>query len=377
MRKSGSKDGAEKRGEERRGKRRGPIVFTAVYMTALFAAAVWILLDQFVIRREIGPLMVAPEPTVQVTAEPTPEITEAPTPEPTAEPSDTPTTEPTAEPTPEITDAPAAESMETPTAEPTAEPTPEPTAEPTEEPTPEPTEEPLTAPRVEMTEIRIYDTNVHIAEIWIPDASYLRTALAENTFGRNIKQTVAEMAGDNDALIAINGDYCGFRSDGYVIRNGILYREDVYDSDQEDLCIWPDGSMTVVRETEVGARELMAQGVRDVICFGPALILDGEIQISPTLEVGTYSDDNPRTVIGMIEPLHYLFVVSDGRTDHDKGLTLYQLAELTQDYGVRLLYNLDGGGSSTMVYEGEIVNFPTARGYREERRVSDIVYIAR
>lgn len=77
----------------------------------------------------------------------------------------------------------------------------------------------------------------------------------------------------------------------------------------------------------------------------------------------------------MVEPLHYLFVVSDGRTDNDKGLTPFQLAELMRDRGAELAYNLDGGGSSTMVYEGEIINYPTARGYWEERRVSDIVYI--
>ena len=117
--------------------------------------------------------------------------------------------------------------------------------------------------------------------------------------------------------------------------------------------------------------------MKEVLSFGPALVLDGEIQISQGLEVGTYSDDNPRTVIAQIEPLHYYFVVSDGRTDKDKGLTLYQLAELLQGMGAHLVYNLDGGGTSTMVYNGEIINFPTARGYYEERRVSDIVYISR
>ena len=238
-------------------------------------------------------------------------------------------------------------------------------------------EAPSSGPEVSLSQVRIFDTNVHIAEIWIPDASYLRTALAQDTYGRNIKQTVAEMAEENNALIAINGDYFGFRYGGYVIRNSVLYRDTIYDQDQVDLCIWPDGSMSPIREAEVSAQALMEQGVRDVLSFGPVLVEDGEIRISESLEVGTYSDDNPRTAIGMIEPLHYLFVVSDGRTEQDKGLTPYQLAELMRDLGAQLVYNLDGGGSSTMVYEGEVINFPTARGYREERRVSDIVYIGR
>ncbi len=236
---------------------------------------------------------------------------------------------------------------------------------------------PSAEPQITLSEIRIYDTTVHIADVQISDASYLRTAMANDTYGRNIKQTVVEMAETNNALLAINGDYFGFRNSGYVIRNGILFRDNVYDSKQEDLCIWPDGSMTVIRENEISAQELIEQGVRDVLSFGPMLVLNGEVQVSESLSVGTYSDDNPRTAIGMVEPLHYLFVVSDGRTDKDKGLTPFQLAELMRDMGAQLAYNLDGGGSSTMVYEGEIINFPTARGYWEERRVSDIVYIGR
>ena len=317
-----------------------PLLFTGIYLSLLFICSAYILLDQFVIPREI---------TAVVTVVPT----DTAIPTETAFPTETAPTELTRE-----------ELLPTETSLPAATPTePAPTA--------------ISGPEVTLSTIRIYDTNVHIAEIRIPDVSYLNTALANNMYGRNIKQTVADMAADHNALIAINGDYFGFRNAGYVLRGGVLYRSDIYDSKQEDLCIWPDGSMTVIHETEVSAQTLLEQGARDVFSFGPALVLDGEIQITPALEVGTYSDDNPRTVIAMVEPLHYYFVVSDGRTDKDKGLTLYQLAELLQGMGAQLVYNLDGGGSSTMVYDGQIINYPTARGYYEERRVSDIVYISR
>ena len=85
---------------------------------------------------------------------------------------------------------------------------------------------------------------------------------------------------------------------------------------------------------------------------------------------------NPRTAIGMIAPLHYVLVVSDGRTEESQGLSLYQLAEFMQSLGITTAYNLDGGGSSTMVFEGELVNKPTSGGSSiKERSVSDIVYI--
>ena len=86
--------------------------------------------------------------------------------------------------------------------------------------------------------------------------------------------------------------------------------------------------------------------------------------------------DNPRTAIGVYEPGHYILLVSDGRTKESKGLTLYELAEFLQELGVTTAYNLDGGGSSTMVFQGEIVNNPTTNGRKiTERSVSDIVYI--
>lgn len=80
--------------------------------------------------------------------------------------------------------------------------------------------------------------------------------------------------------------------------------------------------------------------------------------------------------LGIVDELHYLFVVSDGRTEESKGLTLYELAEFMWSMGVKTAYNLDGGGSSAMYFNGEIINHPTTDGRSiRERSVSDIVYI--
>lgn len=85
---------------------------------------------------------------------------------------------------------------------------------------------------------------------------------------------------------------------------------------------------------------------------------------------------NPRTAIGIIDNLHYVFVVSDGRTEESEGLSLLELAEFMEGLGVETAYNLDGGGSSTMYFNGEVINTPTTNGRSvKERSVSDIVYI--
>ena len=85
---------------------------------------------------------------------------------------------------------------------------------------------------------------------------------------------------------------------------------------------------------------------------------------------------NPRTAIGIVDELHYVFVCVDGRTSDSRGMTVYELAEFMQSLGVSTAYNLDGGGSATMYFNGQVVNTPTSNGdLGDEREVSDIVYI--
>ena len=228
---------------------------------------------------------------------------------------------------------------------------------------------------VTMREERVHDTTIHIAEVQLEDAGCLRAALAQNTYGRNITQTVSEMAREHQAVLAVNGDYYGSRRSGYVIRNGVLYRDTAASAGQEDLCVWPDGGMTVIREGEITAQELEAAGVWQVFSFGPALVEGGAVAVDPSEEVGRAMASNPRTAIAMIEPLHYLFVVSDGRTADNAGLSLSQLAEFLRDQGAEVAYNLDGGGSSTLVFQDEVINWPTTNGRKTERAVSDIVYL--
>ena len=120
----------------------------------------------------------------------------------------------------------------------------------------------------------------------------------------------------------------------------------------------------------------MLDGAVQVLSFGPALVEDGRVTVSQNDEVGKAMASNPRTAIGIIEQGHYIFVVSDGRTSQSEGLSLSQLAEFMQGLGVKTAYNLDGGGSSTMYFNGEVVNNPTTNGRSiKERSVSDIVYI--
>lgn len=228
---------------------------------------------------------------------------------------------------------------------------------------------------ITLSEYRKNDTTIYVADVELSSAEYLKTALARNSYGRNVTQKTSAMAEDNKAILAINGDYYGAREKGYVLRNGILYRE-TSSGEQEDLVIYEDGMFEVITEKDISAGELLNNGVVQILSFGPALVTDGQISVTENEEVGKAKSSNPRTAIGIIDKLHYVFMVSDGRTDESKGLSLREVAEFMVSLGVKTAYNLDGGGSSTMYFNGEIVNNPTTNGNRiEERSVSDIVYI--
>ena len=228
---------------------------------------------------------------------------------------------------------------------------------------------------ITLTEYRKYDTTIYVADVQITSVSDLKTAFADSSYGRNITEKTSEIAEDVNAILAVNGDFYGAQESGYVIRNGVLYR-DTAAEDRQDLVIYEDGSFEVVEESEITAQELLDKGAWQVLSFGPGLVEDGEIAVSENEEVGKAMASNPRTALGVTEDGHYLFVVSDGRTSESEGLSLYEMAEFMQSLGAVTAYNLDGGGSSTMYFNGEVVNNPTTSGRSiKERSVSDIVYI--
>lgn len=228
---------------------------------------------------------------------------------------------------------------------------------------------------IRLTQHRAYDTDIYVAEVLLSSPAHLQTALAQQTYGKNITDTTSDIASQAGAILAVNGDYYSARS-GYVLKNGVLYRSSAARR-QEDLVIDSEGNFSIITESDISAQELLHGGAQQLLSFGPALVINGEIAVTEDEEVSSKSMlSNPRTAIAQIGPLHYLFVVSDGRTDESAGLTLYEMAEFLSSLGAVTAYNLDGGGSATMVFDGRVINNPTTNGRSiRERSVSDIVCI--
>ena len=210
----------------------------------------------------------------------------------------------------------------------------------------------------------------YIADVYVTDVSTIKTAFADDTFGKNIKKSVYDMAEDNNAVFAINGDYYGNSEQSIVIRNGVKYRDTPSETDV--LVLFTDGVMRTYLPEEFDIDAVLEQGAWQAWNFGPAL-LDGEGNILDTFNTTSYlNSKNPRSAAGYVEPGHYIFATVDGRDKgYSSGATLSELAAIMANEGCKYAYNLDGGKSAMMYYNGEIINEPDGGG----RDISDIIYI--
>ncbi|MBQ8094894.1 MAG: phosphodiester glycosidase family protein [Clostridia bacterium] len=231
------------------------------------------------------------------------------------------------------------------------------------------------------TNLRFFVADVHTTR---PDQ--LQTAFAGDEYNlkpSSTSESTSDIAERHGAVLAVNGDYYNSQKDGFykyglVIRNGVLYRDKR--TNYQMLMIMNDGSFrtfpTNTYEEGSGERYLN-EGAVQCFNFGPILVDNGEItELPKSYKISTKdSIREPRTAIGWVDENHYIVIVADGRRkgNHwsDLGMTLQELQEVFKERGARVAYNMDGGGSATMVLNGELVN--KTSGSRE-RVVSDIIY---
>lgn len=211
-----------------------------------------------------------------------------------------------------------------------------------------------------------YNSTYYVVDIYVKDIACLKTAMANDSYGRGQRQWPAEMAAATNAIAAINGDYYSARQEGTVLRNGVLYRDHLFGD--VGVLYW-DGSFESYNEMEYNLDSIMARGAYQIWNFGPMLLENGQPMTDFNSSV---TKANPRTAIGYYEPGHYCFVVVDGRTKVSDGMTMEELSQLFYDLGCTEAYNLDGGQTSQLVWNGHVISKP----YDGGRECSDIVLVA-
>ena len=213
----------------------------------------------------------------------------------------------------------------------------------------------------------------HVAHVTIADPSQLRTGLSGEP-GDSVKAVPSVIARAQNAVLAINGDSYLYRKKGLIIRQGQIIRKS-NSTDLDLLVIDTAGDFHAVRKpTKADIAAVLARtDVAQCFAFGPVLVMDGQVQ-TVYIDYGfAPQDKSPRTAIGQTGPLSYVFVVVDGRLPNSRGVTHKQLAAFMAGLGCTVAFNLDGGGSSTLLLGGEIIN---SLSQGTEREVSDIIYVA-
>jgi exopolysaccharide biosynthesis protein len=221
---------------------------------------------------------------------------------------------------------------------------------------------------------KIGDSMYHIAWVKISDPSQLRTALA-GPYGSKKTARTTDIAAVNNAVVAINGDYFQYRNGGYEVRQSEVLRK-TPNTKLDLLVVDEAGDFHIFQKSS--KKELTAFSKEhtaiNAFTFGPALVIDGEVQTIYNSYGFAPQDRAPRVGIGQIGPLQYVLVVVDGRQEgYSRGITIKMLGEFMSELGCLQAFNLDGGGSATMAFNGACYNSTSDKA---ERNISDIIYFA-
>lgn len=211
-----------------------------------------------------------------------------------------------------------------------------------------------------------------VAEVTIEHASQLRTAIA-GTVSSPARSKMIKLADRVNAIVAIDGDYYADRKGAYAVRQGQLL-SDSFESDLDLLVIDYEGNFHCIlaSEKEQAIADLQGQ-IYQCISFGPVLIRDGErIEYPADYQFGL-DYLNPRAGIGQLGERKYMLVVASGRLQNSMAITASKLQDFMLAKGCVQAYNVDGGASAELVFDGESYSPLTPSG---ERGLYDIIYFA-
>ena len=190
-----------------------------------------------------------------------------------------------------------------------------------------------------------------VAVVQTANASQLKSALSYGTYG-GARQTTSSAVSSNGGVIGINGSAFSYQTGkpsplGMCIKNGVIYGN--YHTSYSVMAVKNDGTIYTPKMGLLGDA-LLKEGVKDTYNFGPVLIKNGKAQPA-WAETAKYY---PRTAVGMVKPGKYVLLVTD--TGTYSGLNHWDLVNIFNSYGCQYAYNLDGGGSVTMYYNGKVMN---------------------
>lgn len=217
------------------------------------------------------------------------------------------------------------------------------------------------------------DCDYWIADIRIGHPSQLRTAAADG-FESDMIMPAETIARRMNAVLAVNGDYFSYSNTGYTLRQGTVF-EDRLNGRRDLLLIDEDGDFHIMRKVRKGngVTEINGKKVINAFSFGPALVENGEINTDYSCDEMSFGEYCQRMCIAQAGPLHYKIICCAAPERGSKGMKIRQFASLVYSLGVQTAYNLDGGNSTMLIFNGEKLNDVDNP---KERDIADIIYFA-
>lgn len=197
----------------------------------------------------------------------------------------------------------------------------------------------------------------HLVVIYNPS----KVKVATTSYLGSNGQYLTTMAKNNNAVVAINGggfydpdwNSTGGNPHGIVIKDGKIIWNGSKASVGGGLIGFTNDNKLILGK--MTAEEALEKGVRDALEFGPFLIVNGK---SSFIKGNGGWGTAPRTAIGQRKDGIVLFLVIDGRTLKYPGASMVDLTEIMERYGAYNAVNLDGGTSSGLVINNELINHP-------------------
>ena len=223
---------------------------------------------------------------------------------------------------------------------------------------------------------RINNRSATVAEIKIADGSQIRRKLSEDTYGSSVQSYASKLAESANAVVAMNADFYGFRQIGVTVYQRQLFR---FSPDRLDNCfINSKGDMLFMKAGSIADEAQMYQYIADndvlySLSFGPILVDNGELQYCSSYPIGEIDREYSRAGLGMVDELHYVYMTVNHCNGQNPRCNVNEFAEIMYSKGCYKAYNLDGGQTSEIVFNGQPVNYID---FGAERTVTDIIYFA-
>lgn len=222
----------------------------------------------------------------------------------------------------------------------------------------------------------IENTAFTFAEVKLLHPSQFRRYLSGEEFGSGKLALTSEMSRGVNAVLGCSADYYAYRRRGLTIIDGRVKK---YVTGLPDTCyINAEGDLILERDqqfSDINAVQAYADenDIRFSLSFGPILVKDGENITPKGYDLGEVKERYSRAAICQMDKLHYLYIAAGMEGKANSLMTMRTFSNHVAETGCRQAYALDGGQTTTIVLNNEVINHVN---YGSERKISDIIYFA-